>query len=106
MTDLQIQIDLPMEKIKEFCRRWNIVEFALFGSVLRDDFRPNSDIDVLVTFGPDAKQSLSVFLQMQEQIEEIFGRKVDLIDREDIQRSPNYIRRKAILSSARTVYAA
>lgn len=106
MTDLQIQIDLPMGKIERFCRRWNIVEFTLFGSVLRDDFRPDSDVDVLVTFAPNAKQSLSVFLEMQKQIDEIFGREVDLIDREDIQRSPNYIRRKAILSSARTVYAA
>src|SRR5260221_5703010 len=106
MTDLQVQIDLPMEEIEAFCRRWNIVEFALFGSVLRDDFRPDSDIDVLVTFAPESRQSLADSIEMQEQIEAIFRRKVDLIDREDMQRSRNYIRRKAILNSAKTVYVA
>ena len=106
MTDLRVQIDLPMEKIEAFCQRWNIAEFALFGSVLRDDFRSDSDVDVLVTFMAGSRQTLSDVLAMQEQIEQIFGRKVDLIDREDIQRSPNYIRRKAILNSAQTVYVA
>lgn len=106
MTDLQVQIDLPMEKIEEFCRRWNIVEFALFGSVLRDDFRPDSDIDVLVTFGDDCHWSLFNIVDMQEELKRIFGREVDFVEREAVQESRNYIRRKAILNSAKTIYVA
>jgi len=101
-----IHIALPMDEIAAFCQRWGITEFALFGSVLRDDFGPDSDIDVLVTFGPDHPQSFSAALQMSEEIERILGREVDLVERQSIERSPNYIRRKAILKSARTIYVA
>jgi predicted nucleotidyltransferase len=100
-----IQIDLPMDQIADFCRRWNITELALFGSVLRDDFRPESDVDVLVTFAPDARHSLRNLLKMQDEIEAVFGRAVDLLDRESIEQSRNYIRRREILRTARTVYA-
>jgi uncharacterized protein len=99
------QIDLPMDEIVAFCQRWYVTEFALFGSVLRDDFRPDSDIDVLVTFAPESHRSLTDLDEMQEQIEAIFGRRVDLINRRTIERSHNYLRRKAILQSARTIYA-
>ena len=105
-TGNQAQIPLPMEAIEAFCRKWHIIEFALFGSVLREDFRPDSDIDVLVTFAPDYLRSLADAMAMQDEIEAIFGRQVDLINRENIERSQNYIRRKAILSSARTIYVA
>ncbi len=102
----QIQIDLPIDQIAAFCRRWKIRELALFGSVLRQDFRPDSDIDVLVTFAPNIHQTLSDLIEMQEDIEVIFKRKVDLVDRRGIEHSRNYIRRKAILRSARTIYVA
>jgi predicted nucleotidyltransferase len=102
----RVQIDLPMEAIIAFCQRWQITEFALFGSVLRDDFRPDSDIDVLVTFAPDSHWRFSDELKMEEEIEAIFGREVDLVDRRSIEQSRNYIRRKTILKSARTIYVA
>jgi predicted nucleotidyltransferase len=102
----QVQITLPTEAIEAFCRRWHITEMALFGSVLRDDFGPESDIDVLVTFKPEYQRSLDDIMAMQEEIEAIFGRKVDLISRRTIEQSRNYIRRKAILGSARTIYVA
>ena len=102
----QVQISLPMEAIEAFCHKWQIIEFALFGSVLRDDFRPDSDIDVLVIFAPDYQRSLSDAIAMHEEIEAIFGRKVDFINRETIERSRNYIRRREILSSARVIYDA
>lgn len=102
----QIQIALPMDEIKAFCQKWQITEFALFGSVLRDDFHPDSDIDVLVTFAPDSQRSLFQLVTMKEEIEAIFGRKVDLVNRRTIERSHNYIRRKAILNTARTIYVA
>ncbi len=106
ITARTFAIDIPYDKIREFCQHWQITEFALFGSVLRDDFRPDSDIDVLVTFAPDAKWSLDIAMQMQEEIEGIFERKVDLVKRSSIETSPNYIRRKAILSTAKVIYEA
>jgi uncharacterized protein len=98
-------IELPMEKITEFCDRWQVIEFALFGSVLRDDFRPDSDIDVLITFSPTAKRGLTETLQMRDELQAIFDRKVDLIVKAAIERSENWLRRKNILESAQTIYA-
>ncbi|MBD1845038.1 nucleotidyltransferase family protein [Cyanobacteria bacterium FACHB-63] len=108
MQNIQgIQIALDQEKIIQFCQRWKITEFALFGSVLRDDFRPNeSDIDVLVSFDQEAHWTLFDLVEMEEEIQKIFDRKVDLISRRGIERSRNYLRRKAILDSAKVIYAA
>jgi predicted nucleotidyltransferase len=92
-------IDLPREEITEFCRKWKIREFALFGSVLRDDFNPHSDIDVLVSFGSDADWSLFDHIRMEEELGAILGHKVDMVTRRAIERSHNWIRRKAILES-------
>jgi len=99
-------IDVSVEEIAAFCQRWQISEFALFGSVLRDDFGPESDIDVLVTFAPGKARTLTAITRMQDEIEALFNRPVDLVDRQSIERSPNYLRRKAILKSARTIYHA
>lgn len=99
-------IDIPKETIAEFCIKWKIREFALFGSVLRDDFRPDSDIDVLVTFKEDAKHTLFDLVHMEKELKEIFGREVDIVSRRGIEASRNYIRRNAILNSAEAVYAA
>lgn len=98
-------IELPMEKITEFCQRWQVTEFALFGSVLRDDFRPDSDIDILVTFSAEARRGLTETLQMSDDLEVIFGRKVDLIVKSAIERSKNWLRKKNILESAKVIYA-
>lgn len=99
-----MKLNLPYEKIEEFCRRWNVTEFALFGSVLRDDFRPDSDVDVLVTWAPDVRISLFDYTPMREELEAMFGRKVDLVSRRGIEQSTNWIRRRSILESARVVY--
>lgn len=101
-----MRIEIPQEKIAEFCRKWRIREFALFGSVLREDFQPNSDIDVLVTFAPEARYSLFDLVRMQDELKEICGREVDLVERKSIERSENYIRRKHILDSLEVVYVA
>ena len=101
-----MKIALPKEKIIEFCRRWKITEFAIFGSVLRDDFGPASDVDVLVTFASDARWSLFDHVEMQDELTALFGRKVDLINRRGIERSRNPIRRREILDSAEIIYAA
>ena len=101
-----MKLSLPNEQIAEFCRKWNVSEFALFGSVLRDDFRPDSDVDVLVTWQPDAHISLFDYAPMKDELEAIFGRNVDLVSKEGIQQSRNWIRKKEILGSARVVYGA
>ncbi|HZG44488.1 MAG TPA: nucleotidyltransferase family protein [Longimicrobium sp.] len=100
-----MKLNLPDEKIAEFCRKWNVTEFALFGSVLRDDFRPDSDVDVLVTFAPGSRVSLFDFPGMQDELQEIFGRRVDLLTRRGVEESDNRFRKKSILESARVVYA-
>jgi len=90
----------------EFCKKWNVAEFAIFGSALRADFRPDSDIDVLVTFKPESKRSLFDLVQMEEELKGMIGREVDLVTRPGIVASRNYLRRKAILDSAKVLYAA
>ncbi len=97
-------IQIPEEKLAELCRRWKISELALFGSVLRQDFRPDSDVDILVTFAPGSRRSLFDLVHLQDEIEELLGRKVDLVDKKAIERSENYIRRRHILNSAEALY--
>jgi predicted nucleotidyltransferase len=99
----RLPIDLPLDQIAAFCERWKITEFALFGSVLREDFRPDSDVDVLVSFQPRAPWSLWDLVEMQEELGAIFGRPVDLIEKEGLR---NPYRRHEILSTRRVVYAA
>lgn len=103
---MNAHIDIPPEKITALCKRWQIAELALFGSVLRDDFGPESDVDVLVRFDSQARHTLVDLAQIEDQLGATLGRKVDLIEREAVERSPNYIRRRAILQSAETIYAA
>lgn len=96
------KIPIDRGKISEFCQRWKITEFALFGSVLRDDFRPDSDVDVLVTFDPDAEWSLFDLVQMQDELKEMLGRKVDLVEKKGLR---NPFRRHNILKTRQVVYA-
>ena len=100
-----IAIELPMEKIAAFCDRWQVAEFSLFGSVLRDDFRPDSDIDVMVQFQPKAHPTFAMLEQMEVELTKLFHRNIDLITRQGIEASRNYLRRQAILSSAKVIYA-
>jgi len=97
---------MPSEELAAFCERWQIKELALFGSVLRDDFGPESDVDVLVKFNPEAKHGLMAFVTIQEELGQLLGREVDLVDRGGVEQSRNYIRRRAILGSAQVIYAA
>ncbi|MGB3405143.1 MAG: nucleotidyltransferase domain-containing protein [Microcoleaceae cyanobacterium] len=102
---MNIAIELPMNKITEFCQKWQVIEFALFGSVLRDDFCPDSDIDVMVQFHRDAHPRFSTLDRMETELKIIFDRDVDLITRQGIETSRNYLRRHEILSSAQVIYA-
>ncbi len=93
------------QAIASFCKRWKIRELALFGSVLRDDFREDSDIDVLVTFEQDARWTLFDHVDMQDELAGILGRRVDLVSRKGIESSRNVHRRSMILDSAEVIYA-
>ena len=99
------RIAIPADGIAAFCKRWQVTEMALFGSVLRDDFGPDSDIDVLVAFEDDARHTLFDMVRMEEELKAIFGREVDLAERAGIEMSRNYIRRESILRSSETIYA-
>ncbi len=92
--------------VAEFCLRWKVTELALFGSVLRDDFSADSDVDLLVTFTPDADWSLLDHIQMQQELALLLGRPVDLVSRRAIECSSNHLRRREILSNTRTLYVA
>ena len=98
-------IPIPMRRIEEFCRANGIARLELFGSALRPDFRPDSDVDLLVTFAPGRTPGLIRLVGMEFELAEIFGRSVDLTTRSAVERSRNPIRRAAILESAETVYA-
>jgi uncharacterized protein len=100
------RVAVEREKIEQFCRKWRIVELRLFGSALRAELTSESDVDLLVAFELDAHWSLFDLVQMQDELKQIFGRHVDLISRRGIETSRNYLRRKAILSSAEVLYVA
>ena len=97
------RLNVTPAELADFCRRWEVRELALFGSVLRDDFGPGSDVDVLVEFSPDARWSLFDHVQMQDELGELFGRSVDLVTKKGLERSRNAVRRQAILEGAQVV---
>ena len=98
----QAHIEIPQEAIAAFCRKWRVREFSVFGSVLRDDFRPDSDIDVLVSFEPDSGIGLWEMTDMRDELAELFGREVDLVEREGLR---NPFRRQSTSSECRVLYA-
>ena len=105
--DIRERIGLSDEALAGFCRKWRIARLEVFGSALRDDFDPDkSDLDLLVTFAPEATWTLFDLIHMEDEFAGAVGRRVDMPQRSEIEQSENYIRRKRILSSARLVYEA
>ena len=96
---------MPRERLDDFCRRWKIAELRVFGSALREDFHPDSDLDLLVSFAPDADWSLLDHVAMEDELSGIVGRRVDLVSQRAIERSSNWIRRKTILETAEPYFA-
>lgn len=101
-----MSVQLPLDKLADFCRRWKIQELALFGSALRDDFGPSSDIDLLYALDPDHQLSMFDVTRMEDELAALLGRKVDLVSRRGLEESRNWYRRREILSTARKLYAA
>lgn len=99
------EIDLSADSIRDFCAKWKIKELSVFGSILRDDFGPNSDVDFLATFHDSAEWGIFELLEMEQELGKMLGRKVDIVERCGVEKSPNYIRRRHILSTAEPIYA-
>ena len=98
------RLGITSAQLTAFCHRWQVAELALFGSILRDDFTPTSDIDLLVTYQPNAQRCLIEKLTMQEELESIVSRKVDLVSKKAFEKSRNWIRRQSILSNTEVIY--
>lgn len=104
LETLYQRLGISPAQLAEFCQRSHIVELALFGSILRDDFRPDSDIDMLVTFDPHSKISLMGFIGLEAELEDLLHRKVDLVSKQAVEQDRNWLRRKEILSHYQTIY--
>ncbi|MEN9517501.1 MAG: hypothetical protein RLZZ381_89 [Cyanobacteriota bacterium] len=103
-TQLQERLGISTEEIIHFSQRWNITELALFGSVLSDQFNPDSDIDIIVKFAPKARQGLLTLAKIKHELEAIIGREVDIALKESVENSENWIRRNEILKTAQVIY--
>ena len=97
------RIEIPMDRIAEFCQRNHIRRLALFGSVLRDDFALESDVDVLVEFEPGTRVGFA-FITVQDELSKVFGRRVDMSTFAGVEESRNWLLRAEILDSAEVVY--
>jgi len=104
--DLVKRLGLSPEQIRAFCQRWHVAEVSVFGSVLRHDFRPDSDIDLLISYVPGESQGLLARVRMKAELEGICGREVDLMTKQSIEQSQNEMRRREILNSVRVIYVA
>ena len=100
-----VQTLVPPKKIATFCKRWKVVEFALFGSVVREDFSPQSDIDALISFAPQSDWGLFDHIRMKQELKELFGREVDLVTRRALEQSRNALLRSEILGTAKVLYS-
>lgn len=99
-------ITIPKNEIEAFCRRNHILSFGLFGSAIREGFGPGSDIDVLVEFEQGQEPDLLILIELQDELSKMLGQKVDLVERQAVERSQNYIRRRHILESVESIYVA
>jgi len=100
------RIPIDKAKIAEFCQKHGIIEFALFGSVLRDDFGPESDVDVMISLLPKQRFGLMKYGRLIYDLSQIFGRDVDVVLRKELEASPNRIRKRDVLSNYKTIYVA
>lgn len=100
------RLSLTPEQLKEICQKYDIAELALFGSILRDDFGLNSDVDFLVSYQPMAERNLFKKLRLKTQLETLLGRSVDVVSKNAIEKSRNRLRRNNILNSAEVIYVA
>jgi uncharacterized protein len=104
-TVKQLAIALPINAIQSFCQRWQIAELSVFGSILRDDFNPDSDVDFLYVLKPNTRWRLLDLIDAEEELEKMLGRKVDLVGKASIEQSHNWLRKQNILASFQIIYS-
>ncbi len=104
--ELKPRIELDQAMIAAFCEKWRIIELSLFGSVLTDEFGPESDVDAMVTFAKDAKWTVIDLVHMERDFAAIAGRNDDLMTRSGVELMDYYIRRDSILRGSHVYYAA
>ena len=104
LDDLYQRLKIEPEQLKEICQQWKIIELALFGSVLRDDFNTRSDIDILVSFDEGSSIAFFDLDDIEEQLSMLFDRPVDLVTKKAVQQSHNWIRKKNILGNSQVIY--
>lgn len=102
----QLKIQLPQPELAAFCQKWKIKEMSFFGSVLREDFRSDSDIDIIVNFEDNSTWGILELVRMKRELKTLLGREVDLMTKKSIEQSHNWIRRQEILGTAQIVYVA
>lgn len=102
----QLKIQLPQPDLAAFCQKWKIKEMSFFGSVLREDFRSDSDIDIIVSFEDNSTWGILELVRMKRELKTLLGREVDLMTKKSIEQSHNWIRRQEILGTAQIVYVA
>ena len=100
----KLAIPLPIDAIKNFCQRWQIAELSVFGSILRDDFNTDSDVDFLYVLKPNIHWRLVDLMGAEEELEKLLSRKVDLVNKSSVEQSHNWLRKQNILSSALVIY--
>ena len=103
---LQQRLGISFERIAEFCQYHLIKELAVFGSVLTDDFKAESDIDFLLSVSPEVSINLNYLETLEMELRQMVNREVDLIFKKNLEASKNWIRRKNILNSAKVIYGA
>jgi len=104
LKELPTNFSLTAGQVAEFCQKWQVTELALFGSILRDDFDHDSDVDVLVTFVPHARPSLFDLVHMTNELSDMLGRNVDILTKKSVEANHNWLRKREILSTAQVIY--
>lgn len=103
-TVKKLAISLQMDAIESFCQRWQIAELSVFGSILRDDFNVDSDVDFLYVLKPNIHWRLVDLIGAEEELEQLLNRKVDLVNKSSVEQSHNWLRKQNILSSSQVIY--
>jgi predicted nucleotidyltransferase len=100
----KISVDISDDQIRHFCQRWKVSELAIFGSAVKEYYSDDSDVDLLISFEPDTRWGLFDLVTMENELKDIFGKEIDLVEKNAVSKSQNYIRRKGILDGAQIIF--
>lgn len=97
-------VEIPEDQLRRFCQLWKVSELAIFGSALHENYPKDSDVDLLISFKPDIQWGLFDLVTMENELKIIFGKEIDLVEKNAVNNSQNYIRRKGILDGAQIIF--